>query len=105
MSNKPTASLQPHAQTFEAIFPGTSQVVAIGASSAQSTALQTTTTVVQLVATVACFVAIGSNPTAVANTTCYVPANIPVKYGVVGGNKIAVIQASGAGSLFITEGV
>lgn len=89
---------------LNAIVPGVSQSLAIGASSAQSTAVASATAVVQLIATVACFVKSGSSPTAVANTSTYLPANVPIMLGVNGGDKIAVIQASGAGVLYITEG-
>ena len=85
------------------VSPGVSQVVAIGGSSAQSSAVGANTTAVLVCSTVACFVAVGANPTAVANTSMYLPANTPLFVGLAGGQKVAVIQASGAGSLYITE--
>lgn len=97
MSSMPSISLN-------AISPGASQKVAVGASSLQSTAVGASTNVVQLCATAACFVKTGTNPTAVADTGLYVPANVPVLVGISGSFKIAVIQAVGAGFLYITEG-
>ena len=111
-SVKPVSSTPPHAQTFEAIYPGTSQVVAIGAASVQSSAFQNVVTAgsqqvtscIQICATVACFVAVGANPTAVANTTMYVPLGTPIRLAVNPGDKIAVIQAASSGRLYVTEG-
>lgn len=97
MSAQPSAFLN-------AINPNVSQSVAFTGTSAQSTAFQGATSVIQIVATAACFVAIGASPTAAANTSMYVPANVPVMIGVVGGQKLAVIQATGTGTLYITEG-
>ena len=83
------------------------QVVAVGAASAQSAAVGANTNRVVLVSTTACWVAFGSNPTAVAAATgnVYVPANIPMPPISVtsGTTKIAVIQASAGGSLSIIE--
>ena len=90
---------------FEAIYPGTSQKLAYTGASAQSAALQTRTSVVRLVSTSNCHVAFGSNPTAVADGTClYLPLGVPVNVGVAPGTKIAAIQDSAGGNLFITEG-
>lgn len=90
-------------RTVPGITPGVSQVLAIGSSSAASNAVGSNTTAVQLIATVACFISVGASPTAVANTSMYVPANIPIYIGVGPGQKIAAIQSTGAGSLYITE--
>ena len=100
----PQQALHPGALTLQA-----EQVVAIGASSATSSAVQATTNRVTLVATSACWVAFGTSPTAVANTAgnVYVPANQPMPPIVVtpGVTKIAVIQASAGGYLSIIESV
>ena len=97
-------STDPKGQCFNALYPGVGHMVAIGASSTQSTAFQSTTTAIQVCSTVACFISLGSNPTAVANTSSYLPANVPVIYSCNLGDKIAVIQASSSGSLYVTEG-
>mgnify|MGYP006270329937 CR=1 FL=1 len=83
------------------------QVVAVGASSAASAVVNSKTVFVILNSTVACWVSVGSNPTAVAAgaNSFYLTGNfqyypIAVEPGVT---KIAVIQASSGGSLSIAE--
>jgi hypothetical protein len=86
---------------------GTTQTVAIGSGSVQSTAVASETKVLRLVATTECHLAIGSNPTASQTTSFYMPANT-IEYVRCGGSdKVAVIQKSGGstGSLFVTETV
>lgn len=83
--------------------PGTSQKVAIGAATAQSSAFGSATRAVTLHATSACFVAFGSNPTAVADTTHFLAAGERASFMVDGGDKVAVIQSSASGSLYVTE--
>lgn len=97
MSSIPSISLN-------AIIPGVSQKVVVGASSLQSAKLGNSTQVIQVLATVACFIASGTNPTAVADTSMYIPANVPTLVGVSGASKVAVIQSAGGGFLYITEG-
>ena len=89
---------------FQAIIPGTSQKLSYTGTSAQSSAVATATTLVRVVATTACFIKIGTNPTAVADTSMYLPAGIPEYFGIEGGQKIAAIQLSSGGDLYITEG-
>lgn len=61
------------------------------------------TNVVRLCATVACRVAIGSSPTAIATST-YLPPNVPEYFTVYPGvDKIAVIRETSDGKLSITE--
>jgi hypothetical protein len=83
------------------------QVVAIGAASAASAAVQGTTNRVFLSATAACWVAFGSAPTAAVATagSIYVPANVimPAITVTPGVTKIANIEASSAGFLSIIE--
>jgi len=76
------------------------QTVAVGAASAQSTAL--TSDQVLLVSTVDCYVAVGASPTATA-TSFYLPAKTPIAITAGAGNLVAALQVSGAGTLFITE--
>jgi hypothetical protein len=105
MSRKAVASRKTGAENWDAIYPGRTQTIAIGASSVQaSLAMAAGTTCVQLCATVACFVAVGSNPTAASTTSMYIPANFPVLMAVNPNDKIAAIQSTGPGSLYITEG-
>lgn len=103
MSKKAISDTQPHAQTFESIIPGVSQNVAFSSSSAQSAAFQSSTSIIQLVATQVCFIKMGSNPTA-TSSDMYIPANTVVRVGVTAGQKLAVIRSSADGTLYITEG-
>jgi hypothetical protein len=99
----PAQALHPGALTTTA-----QQFLAVGASSVQSAAVQSTTNRVVLSSTTACWVAFGSSPTASAAAgSIYVPANWPMWPIAVtpGVTKIAVIQASAAGSLSIIESV
>lgn len=91
----------------DAIFPGVSQKVAFTGTSAKSTVLQARTSVVRLYATQDCHIKVApdATATAVADGTCYfLPKTVQVMIGVVPGQKIAVIQDSAGGNLFITEG-
>ncbi|MEP6906777.1 MAG: hypothetical protein ABI858_02175 [Pseudoxanthomonas sp.] len=72
--------------------PAAEQVVAIGAGSVQSAALQPSTTLVTVASDQACSIAVGANPTATA-TNRRIAANVPVQIcvPVKSGFKIAVI--------------
>lgn len=105
MGNPPRSSLvqgQQH-ENFQAIYPGTSQALSFSGSSAQSTAVGTQTTLVRLFATQDCFIAIGANPTAAANTSYFLPGGIIDFVGIQPGQKIAAIQSSQSGTLYISE--
>lgn len=69
------------------------QSISISGTSQQSTAIASA--YVDLVADTACSIAIGTNPTAVVATSYRIPANTPVRLGIVTGSKIAVIGTSG----------
>ena len=97
----PLQSMHPGVLTLQA-----EQVVAVGASSVQSAAVQATTNRVVLSSTTGCWVAFGASPTASAAAgSIYGPPNIPSPPIAVtsGVTKIAVIQAASAGSLSIIE--
>lgn len=103
----PTA-LQPKSdlagQSFQAIFPGTSQKVATTGTSAQSAALSSRTNLVRVYADADMFLAFGANPTAVADgTNLFLAAGVVEYFGVTPSDKIAAIQATAAGNLYITE--
>jgi len=97
----PLQAMHPGVLTLQA-----QQVLAVGASSAQSAVVQANTNRVTLASTTGCWVAFGTSPTASAAAgSIYVPPNvamppISVQSGVT---KIAVIQASAAGTLSIIE--
>lgn len=88
---------------FEAIVPGVSQALAFTGTSAQSAALQASTTLIRLFATTDCFIQVGTNPTAAANTSMFIAAGIYEYIGVAPGALVAAIQSSAGGTLYITE--
>jgi hypothetical protein len=85
-----------------AIFPGSSQRLAVGSSSVQSTSMGETTGLVRLSASTDCYIAFGTNPTA-TNASLYLPAGMVEYIGINPGEKIAVLQVSAAGFLNIVE--
>lgn len=91
---------------IQALLPGTTQTVAIsGTSAATTNALSTDTLVIRVLATTNCFIKIATgSPTA---TTSDFPliANIPEYLRVDGKStvKVAGIQMSASGSLYVTE--
>lgn len=79
----------------------TSQVRTISGSSAQSAAI--TGTLVRVCSDVPCFIDFGTNPTAVADgTDMFLPALTPEYFVINSGDKVAAIQISSAGNLYIT---
>lgn len=74
--------------------------LAVGASSVPGT--PPTDNVVRLVSSVACFVEIGTNAVAVADTSMYLAPNVPEYFHIPLGARVAVIQAASAGFLYIT---
>lgn len=93
---------------FQAIVTGgTSQSVAVSGSSTQSSAFQAATTVVRVYSTTDCFLKFGTNPTAVANTSIFLPAGVIDYLGVPQNQsyKVAVLQSTASGTLYVTEGV
>ena len=97
----PQQALHPGALTMQA-----EQVVAVGATSAQSAAVQSSTNRVTLTSTTGAWISFGTNPTAAPSAgSIYLPPNVvSPPYAVTPGTtKIAVIQASAAGTLSIQE--
>ena len=93
------------------IIPGVSQTIAVGATSTASVPFQThnalgrATTWIKVYSTVDCFLAFGKNPTA-DSTGCFHNGGLTDYYGLAPGvTEIAVIQASTAGTLYLTEGL
>lgn len=80
---------------------GTS-VVAISGSSAASPAFSSQTSVVRVVSTTDCFVRFDANPTA-TTSHMYLPAGVVEYFLVTSGHRIAGIQRSAAGNLYVTE--
>src|SRR5262245_13129205 len=118
-----TIKVDQHGLVVQASRPALSQTLAIGAGSVQSAAFQTgsplytynadgtvatqanNTTHIRLVSNAACWVSFGTNPTAVASGSASIllPAGVPEYFWVARGEKVAVIQDTGAGSLNIAE--
>ena len=97
----PLQAMHPGVLTLQA-----EQVVAVGGSSVQSAVVQANTNRVTLSSTTGCWVAFGTSPTASAAAgSIYVPPNVVMPPIAVasGSTKIAVIQASAAGTLSIIE--
>lgn len=114
-----------HGIVVQAARPFSSQTIAIGAASVACNAFQTATpgkysvyppvgvaltspnntSHVRLVATADCWVSFGPTPVAVvgASSAILLPAGIPEYFWVLPGERVAVIQASGTGSLNIAE--
>ena len=91
--------------SYGSIIPGSGQVVAIGAGSLASTALNSHNGTARVTSTVDCFIEFGGSgqtPVAVANTGAFMTANSTEYFEVTKGGKIAVIQSVGAGSLYIS---
>lgn len=91
---------------IQAMGIGVTQVVNFGLSSvATNNALSKNTIIVRLVATTACFVKISTGtPTATASDM-FLPAGVPEYFGVNGYQtvKVAALQSSAAGTLYVTE--
>ena len=81
---------------------GSTISISVSGTSAQSAAISTTTGYVRLFSTTLCHIRFGSNPTA---TTSNMPlaANVPEYFQITPGQKIAAIQNSASGTLYITE--
>ncbi len=73
--------------------PAGEQIDPITGTSQQSAAISASE--VSLMADTLCYVAIGSNPTAIATTSYPLPANTPVVFAITSGYKVAVIGTSG----------
>lgn len=84
-------------------FTAAGEAVSVSGSSAQSAVFPATgpTKGVRLVSTTNCFVEIGANPTAAANTSTYLPAGVVEYFACAAGHRVAVIQASASGTLYV----
>ena len=91
---------------IQALAPSTTQTVTIsGTSAATANALSKNTVVIRVLATTACFINIGTGtPTATAANTP-LAAGVPEYFRVNGYEtiKVAGIQLSAGGSLYVTE--
>jgi len=81
----------------------TTQVITTGSASAASAAFGAQTYAVRVVCTVACHIAFGPAPVATANDALLAPNTFGEIIGVVPGSKIAAIQDTASGKLYVTE--
>ena len=84
------------------ITPGVSQTVSTSGTSAQSAAFGAGTSIIRVIASEACFLVFGANPTA-TSAGMFLAAGAVEYFAVTPGQKVAAIQASTGGSLYITE--
>ena len=88
---------------FQTLRPaGSSQVVSIGSSSTQSSAMPNYISEIKLAASSDCYVEFGASPTATATSMFLAGDKIDRYFHFKQGDKIAVLQVSGAGSLYVT---
>jgi hypothetical protein len=80
---------------------GAGQAVAIGGSSTQSSAFDTAARAVRVYVSADAWVEIGANPTAVVNTSFFMPAGRVEYFQCAGSDKVAVLQGTGAGTAYV----
>ncbi|WP_372400537.1 hypothetical protein ABMY26_35925 (plasmid) [Azospirillum sp. HJ39] len=91
-----------YGQRIQALRPGTAQTVPFGVASRASVPFLPTTTVIRVVATAHCFIALGQAPS--ANTDGhYLPAGAPEYFRVVPGKSLAAVRATTDGALHVSE--
>lgn len=91
---------------IQALAPSTTQTVTIsGTSAATANALSKNTVVIRVLATTACFIRIGTGTPTATIADVPIPANVPEYFRVNGYEtvKVAGIQLSSGGALYITE--
>jgi hypothetical protein len=89
-------------QTYGRPLSGKSVTVAYTGTAGTTSALPADTGTVRIVSTTDCFIEIGLNPTAVANTGLYLVANTPEYFEAQPNSKVSAIQASSGGSIYVT---
>lgn len=90
-----------HGDAVQVIGLGTVQKVTVsGTSTATTNAVSSN--VIRLLSTTDCHVVTASTPTATANDTLLI-ANIPEYFSITPGHKVAAIQSSAGGTLYVTE--
>ena len=88
----------------QAVRPDITQTVTVaGASAATTNPVSIRTEIIRIVSTTDCYVEIGSAPVATA-ADWYLPAYLVEYFRVEpGSDKVAVLQVSAGGTLFVTE--
>ncbi len=93
---------RPLTQAFRPAYPAGSQVVAVSAVSAQSTAMPAHIKLDKISVEQNSFIEIGASPTAVVNTSMYLEGGLPHYVPVFEGEVIAFVESSASGNAFIT---
>ena len=91
--------------TIARIVPGGGQALSYTGTAGVSNAVAASATFVRLVSTTDCFVEITvAGASAVANTGFFLPAYTPEYFECSASAKVSAIQASAAGTLYISYG-
>jgi hypothetical protein len=85
-----------------AYIPGTSYGYTTTGASQQSAAMSSTVSIVRVAVNQDTYVAVGSDPTATANSAM-MPAGSVEFFAVTAGEKVAFLQVSQAGRITVTE--
>lgn len=88
--------------TYGSPMPASSVKVAYTGTAGTTTALPATANALRVVATTDCFIQIGTNPTAVADDDCYLPALVPEYFACPEGAKVSAVQVASGGTLYVT---
>lgn len=88
--------------TFGTPMPAASKTVSYTGTAGTTAAVSANATVVRVIATTDCFIEIGENPTAVANSGMYLPALTPEYFSCPPSAKVSAIQVSSGGSIYVT---
>lgn len=88
--------------TYGAPMTGASVTVSYTGTAGTTSALPANTQACRVVATTACFIEIGTAPTAVANTGLYLPAGVAEYFSCPPSAKVSAIQVASGGSIYVT---
>jgi hypothetical protein len=88
---------------IQAVKPGATDVVTVAGSSDTTAAVGGRTNLIRLISSTACFITIGATPVA-TSSDMYLPADMAEYFRVEPGvDKVAVIQQTAGGFLYMTE--
>jgi hypothetical protein len=96
-----------HGNYFQAFVPGKSHKITVTGTSQQTSAFQSTTSIVRVFVEQDAWIRTGENPTAAANDgdAMFMPGGMFDYIGVNAGDKLAIIFDSVGGDAHITEGL
>lgn len=89
-------------QTYGKPISGKSLTVAYTGTAGTTAAVTPDALCVRITSTTDCFIEIGLNPTAVANTGMYMVAYQPEYFEIPMNGKVSAIQVSTGGSIYVT---